>query len=137
MQAMLTKAKREVADADNNILLCAKYANGHGLERGHEYFHGLRETTNDVLRMARENAALKEHAHKLAEQLAECAGVLASVDTERRFRDMHGNLWISQTLDWCKGAKAIGAKANALLETHDNLSEQNHVIGKPHENIMK
>lgn len=65
------------------------------------------------------------HAHNLADQLAECAGVLASVDTERRFRDMHGNLWISQTLDWCKGAKAIGAKANALLETHDNLSEQN------------
>jgi hypothetical protein len=80
---------------------------------------------NDVLRMARENAALKEHTHKLAEQLAECAGVLASVDTDRRFRDMHGNLWISQTLDWCKGAKAIGEKANELLEAHDDLSEPN------------
>lgn len=68
-----------------------------------------------------------DRCDKLVEQLAECAGVLASVDTERRFRDMHGNIWISQTLDWCKGAKAIGEKANALLEEHDDLSAQNAV----------
>jgi hypothetical protein len=55
VREMLGKAQAEIAAQDRNITLCACYALGIRVEEGHEYFDGLRQTTNDVLALAREH----------------------------------------------------------------------------------
>ena len=47
----------ELETVERNIVLCARYALGIRVDEGHEYFEGLRQTTNDVLKMAREHKA--------------------------------------------------------------------------------
>lgn len=68
---------------------------------------------------ARDDA--RAHAEKLAGQLAECVGIMSAVNLDRRHRDMHGNLFLNQTLDWGKGCAAIAAQSNLLLEEHDDF----------------
>jgi hypothetical protein len=67
MQCMLTEAKaradyeykkhkqlsQELETIERNITLCARYALGIRVEDGHEYFDGVRQTTYDVLDLAR------------------------------------------------------------------------------------
>lgn len=61
-----------------------------------------------------------QHADKLAAQLAECAGYLASVRLDRQITH-HENLYALQTVEWAEGAAEIAEKANAALEAHDDL----------------
>ena len=65
---------------------------------------------------------MREHAKKLAAALADAAGYLASIRTDRKFRDQHGEVLLGQTKDWASAAKDFAATANALLEEHDNLN---------------
>ncbi len=62
-----------------------------------------------------------DHADKLAAQLAECAGYLASVRTDRKTRDEHGEIYAAQTMEWAEGAAEIAERVNATLEAHDDL----------------
>lgn len=65
-----------------------------------------------------QNARLREESASLAAQLAECAGYIASVRTDRQLtRD--GDVYALQTLDWAEGALGIAEKANAALEAYD------------------
>jgi hypothetical protein len=61
-----------------------------------------------------------KHADSLAAQLAECAGYIASVRTDRQITH-HEELYALQTVEWAEGAYEIAEKANAMLEAHDNL----------------
>jgi hypothetical protein len=63
---------------------------------------------------------LRAHAQKLAGQLAECAGYLASVRTDRQILH-HEELFALQTVEWAEGAAEIAEKANAALKEHDSL----------------
>lgn len=64
---------------------------------------------------------LRAHAKALAGSLAEAAGYLATVRTDRRCKDQFGEVFAGQTFDWAAGAEEIATKANALLEAHDAL----------------
>ena len=44
---------QELEILERNVTLCARYALGIRVEDGHEYFEGVRQTTYDVLEMAR------------------------------------------------------------------------------------
>ena len=66
------------------------------------------------------NDELIRHANALANQLAECAGYLATVDTDRQIL-WHESLYALQTVEWAEGASEIAERANKLLETHDDL----------------
>jgi len=81
---------------------------------------------------------------RLAAALADAAGYLASVRTDRRVL-ADGTQFALQTLEWADGAKEYAEKANALLEEHDARSDRSaapapsrfhafhwpdHVIGK-------
>ena len=60
----------------------------------------------------------RTRADTLATQLAECAGYIASVRTDRQItRD--GDVYALQTLEWAEGALEIAEKANAVLEAWD------------------
>lgn len=63
---------------------------------------------------------LEAHAQTLAEILAECAGYLASVRTDRQIVH-HEELFALQTVEWAEGAVEIAEKANAALEAHDDI----------------
>lgn len=65
---------------------------------------------------------LREHTKKLAAALADAAGYLSSVRTDRKIRDQHGEIYAAQTQEWADGAKEFAETANALLEEHDNLN---------------
>lgn len=67
---------------------------------------------------------LKEHADKLAAALADAAGYLSSVRTDRKLKDQFGEVYLGQTEDWAAGAKEIAERANALLEEHDERAAQ-------------
>lgn len=69
-----------------------------------------------------EREAAKRLASQLAAQLAECAGYIASVRTDRQItRD--GDIYALQTLEWAEGAVEIAEKANAALESYDAYME--------------
>lgn len=67
-----------------------------------------------------ERDALREHAKKLAAALADATGYLASVRTDRR-HEQAGETFVLQTLEWAEGAEQFAAKANELLEKHDEF----------------
>ena len=67
---------------------------------------------------------LRKHSDALAAALAEAAGYLASVRTDRKSY-IAGEPYALQTLDWADGAIEYAEKANALLEKHDSLSVAN------------
>lgn len=84
----------------------------------HAYIEQALPITNifePMAKMERMNVAL-------AAALAECAGYIASVRTDRRVRDTDGQVYCGQTRDWCSGAKDIAERANKLLEEHDNFN---------------
>ena len=66
------------------------------------------------------NDELIRHANALANQLAECAGYMATVNTERQII-WHESLYALQTVEWAEGAAKIAERANRLLEAHDDL----------------
>ena len=57
---------------------------------------------------------LEAHAQTLAEILAECAGYLASVRTDRQVTH-HEELYALQTVEWAEGAVEIAEK---ILDNH-------------------
>lgn len=73
--------------------------------------------------LERERNEARRHADKLAAALADAAGYLASVRTDRRYKDpTDGTVYCGQTRDWADGAKQYAEKANALLEAHDEFN---------------
>lgn len=46
---------QELETIERNITLCARYALGIRVEDGHEYFEGVRQTTYDVMDLARQH----------------------------------------------------------------------------------
>lgn len=46
---------QELETIERNVTLCARYALGIRIEDGHEYFDGVRQTTYDVLALARQH----------------------------------------------------------------------------------
>jgi hypothetical protein len=70
------------------------------------------------------NMEIEKHTLTLAECLADIAGYLASVRLDRK-KDIDGELYILQTMDWGLGAKEFSEKAHALLKTHDELFSGN------------
>lgn len=66
----------------------------------------------------------ESHARKLAAALADAAGYLASVRTDRILRT-DGDKFALQTLDWAEGAKEYADSANEILDEHDALVSQN------------
>lgn len=69
------------------------------------------------------NQQLIDHSKALANQLAECAGYIASVRVDRRYKDpLDGTIYCGQTRDWAAGAKDISDRANQLLEKHDEIT---------------
>jgi chromosome segregation ATPase len=70
----------------------------------------------DDLRAERDEA--KRLAAQLAAQLADCAGYIASVRTDRQIT-REGDVYALQTLEWAEGAVEVAQYANAALEAYD------------------
>jgi hypothetical protein len=64
--------------------------------------------------------SLEQTAAKMAGALADAAGYLASVRTDRLVK-AEGEVWTCQTRDWAEGAKEFAEKGNAILEEYDDL----------------
>lgn len=78
----------------------------------------LAEQTADPLMT--ECQRLERQVRALVDSLSECAGYIASVNTERTMEDkIIGETWALQTLEWAQGAEAIAARANTVLEAYD------------------
>jgi len=77
----------------------------------------LAEQTADPLMV--ECQRLERQVRVLVDSLSECAGYIASVDTDHK-QYSQGETWALQTLDWAQGAKDIAARANTVLEAYDD-----------------
>lgn len=69
-------------------------------------------------RLKAENETLRAKMEEMATELANCAGYIASVRTDRQIT-WHEELYALQTMEWAEGAVEIAEKANAVLEAHD------------------
>lgn len=72
--------------------------------------------------LERERNEARRHADKLAAVLADAAGYLATVRTDRRYKDEFGHVYCGQTRDWADGARQLSDRANAMLEAHDEFN---------------
>jgi hypothetical protein len=78
----------------------------------------IAEQTADPL--MNECQRLERQVRELVDSLTECAGYIASVNTERTSEDAEsGETWALQTLEWAQGAYEIAVRANAVLEAYD------------------
>lgn len=63
---------------------------------------------------------INDHANRLARCLADLAGYIASVRTDRLV-EIEGELFVAQTKEWAIGANELAKEANLLLELHDAI----------------
>lgn len=75
--------------------------------------------------MADQFNALTEFADRLAASLADAAGYLGSVRTDRTFVSADGETFALQTQEWAAGAAQYAETALPLLDEHD---EDIHVL---------
>lgn len=92
-------------------------------------WHQFNETASAIpfrdfaRQLEQERNAARRHADKLAAALADAAGYLASVRTDRRYEDpQDGAVYCGQTRDWADGAKQFADTANELLAAHDEFN---------------
>ena len=60
---------------------------------------------------------------KMADRLAECVGLLLTIENASRFHDVNGNLWINRTAEWCDLTKEVAEKAGAAIKEHDTTAD--------------
>jgi ferredoxin-NADP reductase len=92
-------------------------------------WHHFNETASAIpfrdfaRQLEQERNAARRHADKLATMLADATGYLASVRTDRRYKDPHdGVVYCGQTRDWADGSRQLAERANAMLEAHDEFN---------------
>ncbi len=100
----------------------AGYYFGHGIKKNSDLVidpNGPFVLADFARELERENERLREKLDEMAAELANCAGYIASVRTDRQIT-WHEELYALQTVEWAEGAVEIAEKANAVLEAHDS-----------------
>jgi len=111
-----TRAERAEAELDGIRALADRRNKRYHVE---DTTHQLVAALDQALDIAQaELAAERARLDAMAAELANCAGYIASVRTDRLIT-WHEELYALQTLEWAEGAFEIAEKANAVLEAHD------------------
>lgn len=74
-----------------------------------------------------QNIKLRAHCNDLAEALANMAGYMRAMNTDRQM-ERCGETYALQTLEYAEGAAEYCDRADVLLTAHDELSDELHAL---------